>query len=86
MVMMSFSMVTKSPDKVTSSIKPILADDWSLSRSGCTASQTELQGPPRVALLCSFSGQDLVISEGENRLARICRMNKAIDFWCVPGN
>jgi len=36
MVVMSFSMVTKSSDKVTSSIKPLLADDWSLSRSGLT--------------------------------------------------
>ena len=41
-VVMSLSTVCKSPDKVRSSIKPILTDECSFSRSGCIASQNSI--------------------------------------------
>jgi len=75
MVMMSFSMVTRCPDKVTSSIKPVLADDWSLSSSGCTASPSRTSEGHLAVLLLWRRSRELAgmnMQNGQDDIFLVC--------------
>ena len=61
----SFSTVSRSPDRVTSSMKPILTSDSRLVRRECAASQNS-KGPNWISKLGPFLGQNLTFMERQN--------------------